>query len=150
MEERCERQPGTTFDFRAGGRLAVVALWWCPGGSELRVVRWQLRGRERALYGWARGQDFPASADAEMGDEEEWIAGVALERREHCVAAAAMFGAEICKMPIEGAVGDHLGDDQLIQVRHVRIRPLLEQRELLDDRRRGVQPPEAKAGSQHF
>src|SRR4051812_42936571 len=82
MEERCERQPGAAFDFRAGGRLVVVALWCCPDGSELRVVRWQLRGRERALYQWARGQDFPALGEEQSGAEEEWTAGVVLERRD--------------------------------------------------------------------
>jgi hypothetical protein len=83
MDERCERQPGETIDFRAGGRLTIVALWWCPGGSELRVVRWHLRGHERALYNWARGRDVATpTADEAAGSEEEWTAGVALERRE--------------------------------------------------------------------
>ena len=40
--------------FAAGSRVEVVAVWACPGDVTLRVVRWVLRGRERALYRWAR------------------------------------------------------------------------------------------------
>ncbi|HZR98334.1 MAG TPA: hypothetical protein VFE37_06490 [Chloroflexota bacterium] len=57
------------------GALAVVARWACPGGVTLRVVRWALYGRERALYRWARGLDFEVGA-------ERWTAGVALERQD--------------------------------------------------------------------
>jgi hypothetical protein len=61
--------------FSGGSALEVVAVWPCPGGVTLRVVRWVLRGRERALYRWARGLDH-ATAPA------EWAAGVALERSD--------------------------------------------------------------------
>jgi hypothetical protein len=65
-------QPSSEF----GGRsLAVVASWVAPGDVALRVVRWTLRGDERALYRWARGLDF----DQARG---QWVAGVALERRD--------------------------------------------------------------------
>jgi hypothetical protein len=57
------------------GTLAVVALWECPSGVTVRVVRWALRDPARALYRWARGLDFDARADG-------WVAGVALERQD--------------------------------------------------------------------
>ncbi|HLH24109.1 MAG TPA: hypothetical protein VK066_16430 [Chloroflexota bacterium] len=57
------------------GAIAVVAVWDCAGDVTLRVVRWALFGRERALYRWARGLDFDGAADA-------WAAGVALERQD--------------------------------------------------------------------
>lgn len=79
VDEPGEGHPGVQLDFGFGGHLQVVAAWDEAEGSGWRVVRWQLRGRERALMHWARGQDVPAAT----GDETAaWTAGVALERRD--------------------------------------------------------------------
>ena len=42
---------------------------------------------------------------------------VALERADHGVAPAPMFGPQVGEMPVERAVGNHVRDDQLIQIR---------------------------------
>ncbi|HEY7063530.1 MAG TPA: hypothetical protein VII06_18775 [Chloroflexota bacterium] len=57
------------------GALTVVAAWTRRDGVSVRVVRWALYGRERALYRWARGLDFDLAP-------RRWVAGVALERQD--------------------------------------------------------------------
>ncbi len=80
MQEDCRRIEGAALDLNAGGQVRVVAQWECPDGRAWRVVRWELRGRERALYAWAdRGA---LDLDDSTEEAESWIAGVALEKRD--------------------------------------------------------------------
>lgn len=84
------------------GALAVVARWECPGGVTLRVVRWALYGRERALYRWARGLDFDSGT-------EQWAAGVALERQE----GTGGRWQTLARQETEGATGAALPEGRL-------------------------------------
>ena len=53
-------------------------------------------------------------------------------------------------MRVEAALPDQPRHRELDEVLRMRIEPLLDDRDLIDDRRRGRQPAEPQAGRHHF
>lgn len=75
---------------------------------------------------------------------------ITLNRSDHLHAPARVFGAKRLQVSIEAAVANESRERELSEILGVRIQPLFDDRDLIDDRRCGREPAEPQARGEHL